>query len=265
VDNSGALVATGAGNAFAVTTEQTFTGYFDGLTLAFTANHSITGAATLDVNGIGAADLRKDGSAALVSGDIVSGQRVQVTHDGSNFQIMSRTVQAPVTDGTDTLTTRGDLLTRDASALARLAVGAANTFLGANGTDPAYVAAATQAEQVAGAALNKPVVPAVQHFHNGHAKAVVSFTANTTTPTITTLFNGGLGTLVSERHGDGEYTLSWDNALNNLFPNVQSQEDNTSAAITVITSTSIRVRVRNDTATLVDPTALFFHVFGVFA
>lgn len=39
------------------------------------------------------------------------------------------------------LTTRGDLLTRDASNNVRLAIGAANTVLGSNGTDPAWVAA----------------------------------------------------------------------------------------------------------------------------
>ena len=169
-DNNGSLVATGSSNAFAVTTEQAFTEYFDGLTLTFEANHSITGAATLDVNSIGPVALRKDGTAALVSGDIVSGQRVQVTHDGTNFQVMSRTVQEPVTDGTDTLTTRGDLLTRDASDLARLAVGAADSFVGSDGTDPAWVAGASQAEQEAGTETGKPVTPSVQHHHPSAAK-----------------------------------------------------------------------------------------------
>lgn len=37
-----------------------------------------------------------------------------------------------------TLTTQGDLLTRDASNLARLAIGAANTLLSSDGTDPSW-------------------------------------------------------------------------------------------------------------------------------
>lgn len=44
---------------------------------------------------------------------------------------------------TDPTTTRGDLIARGASALARLAVGAANTILGSNGTDPAWTASPT--------------------------------------------------------------------------------------------------------------------------
>lgn len=39
------------------------------------------------------------------------------------------------------LTTRGDLLTRDTTNNIRLAIGAANTVLGSNGTDPSWVAA----------------------------------------------------------------------------------------------------------------------------
>lgn len=45
---------------------------------------------------------------------------------------------ATLSAGGTPLTTRGDLLTRDASALARLAVGSANTVLKSDGTDPAW-------------------------------------------------------------------------------------------------------------------------------
>lgn len=44
---------------------------------------------------------------------------------------------------TDPTTTRGDLIVRDVSALGRFAVGAANTVLGSNGTDPAWTTAPT--------------------------------------------------------------------------------------------------------------------------
>ena len=146
-DNSGALVATGSSNAFAVTTAQAFTAYFDGLAATFEANHSITGAATLDINGIGAAALRKDGTAALVSGDIVSGQRVQVVYDGANFQILSRTVQ----QSENVLTTEGDVLYRNATVPARLAIGTAGQSLVTNSgaTAPEWASVPTQATEQA--------------------------------------------------------------------------------------------------------------------
>jgi hypothetical protein len=43
---------------------------------------------------------------------------------------------------TDPTTTRGDIITRGVSAIQRLAVGAAGTLLGSNGTDPAWVGTA---------------------------------------------------------------------------------------------------------------------------
>lgn len=41
-------------------------------------------------------------------------------------------------DGRTPLTTRGDLLTRDATGFVRKAIGAVNTVLGSDGTDPVY-------------------------------------------------------------------------------------------------------------------------------
>ena len=46
-----------------------------------------TGAATLNINGIGAIALKKDGATALASGDISAGQVYELVYDGTNFQI----------------------------------------------------------------------------------------------------------------------------------------------------------------------------------
>lgn len=97
-DNSGTLDATGSSNAFAVTTSQGFTEYFDGMTLTFTANHTISGAATLNVNEIGAESLKKDAAGDTENGDIVIGQRVAVSYDGTNFQIVGRIKQEAAVD-----------------------------------------------------------------------------------------------------------------------------------------------------------------------
>ena len=85
---------------------------------------------------------------------------------------------APKTDSSpdDLITTRGDVIRGSSGAAAeRLAIGAADTFLGSDGTDPAYVAAATQAEQETGTATNKPVTPGRQHFHQSSAKVWVKW------------------------------------------------------------------------------------------
>lgn len=71
-DTSGDLTSTGSANAYVLTTAQTITAYAEPLILAFKANFSCTGAATINVDGLGAKDiLRRDGTATQ-SGDIVS-------------------------------------------------------------------------------------------------------------------------------------------------------------------------------------------------
>lgn len=86
------------------------------------------------------------------------------------FNQLLRGFKAAVAAAANTiLTTRGDLLTRDASALKRLAVGGANTVLKSDGTDPAWgqvqtamIAddAVTLAKQAHGTAGNVPTFDA---------------------------------------------------------------------------------------------------------
>lgn len=96
------VVATGSSNAFAITIDDNDGGagldeepitwpLANGHVVMFEANHSIDGAATLNVNGNGAIAIQARGSEALVEGDIVSGQFVICFYDsGSNvFQMLS--------------------------------------------------------------------------------------------------------------------------------------------------------------------------------
>lgn len=89
-DNDGALILAGSANAYTATTARPITGYFAGLRVCAKANHTNTGAATLNLNGIGAAAIRKHANAALATGDIVSGQYYDFLYDAANsrFQIM---------------------------------------------------------------------------------------------------------------------------------------------------------------------------------
>jgi hypothetical protein len=58
-DTNGSLTSSGSSNAFAVTSNRTISSMVDGTRLSFKANHSITGAATLNLNGLGAKDIRR--------------------------------------------------------------------------------------------------------------------------------------------------------------------------------------------------------------
>lgn len=73
VDIGGSLSAGGTANGLTVTASNAFTVYADGLIISFRATADNTGAATLNVNGIGAKAIRKmdsTGDVALVAGEI---------------------------------------------------------------------------------------------------------------------------------------------------------------------------------------------------
>lgn len=60
--------------------------YTAGQTYRFVASATNTGAVTLNINGLGAKSITKDGAAALTAGEIRSGAVVEVTYDGTQFQ-----------------------------------------------------------------------------------------------------------------------------------------------------------------------------------
>ena len=136
--------STGSSNAYAVAANRTIAAYYDGMRIGFHANHANTGASTLDVDGVGAKDIKKNHDVALASGDIEQHQYVEVVFSASDdaFQMISPTANAG-SSYTDPLTTRGDIVKRGASATERLAIGAANTVLTSDGTDPSYSTVAT--------------------------------------------------------------------------------------------------------------------------
>jgi hypothetical protein len=79
-DHDGSRTASGSSNAFAVSSSRTISSLFDNLTLVFTANHTITGAATLNLNGLGAKAVRRFNNNDLTAGDIISGTPVAVIY-----------------------------------------------------------------------------------------------------------------------------------------------------------------------------------------
>lgn len=92
-DIRGNLVSGGTANAHTLTPAGTYTAYFDGMRFRFEAGNSNTGATTLNVSGLGAANVVKleptDGTYdALVAGDIVAGQIYDVVYDGTNTHFL---------------------------------------------------------------------------------------------------------------------------------------------------------------------------------
>ena len=103
---------------------------------------------------------------ALMTVDSVTAFIATLLDDGT-----AAVARATLAAQEDVITTRGDIVRGDSSGDAeRLAAGAADTFVGSDGTDTSFIAAATQAEQETGTATNKPVTPGRQHSHQSAAK-----------------------------------------------------------------------------------------------
>jgi len=81
-----------ASDSYAITLAPAPTAYVAGQRYTFKVNTANTGAATLNVNALGAKTLKKFKDQDLESGDIVAGQIVEVVYDGVNLQVVSALV-----------------------------------------------------------------------------------------------------------------------------------------------------------------------------
>lgn len=89
-----AITTTGSANAYVLTTGLSLAAYVSGQAFRIKTNFANTGAATINVDTLGAKSIVKSGSSALVSGDLVSGAIYTIAYDGTNFQIVGRWGQA---------------------------------------------------------------------------------------------------------------------------------------------------------------------------
>lgn len=79
----------GGSDSYAISLTPAISAYATGLMVNFKANTLNTGAASLNVNSLGAKTIVKDGSLTLETGDIKASQIIQVIYDGTNFQMIS--------------------------------------------------------------------------------------------------------------------------------------------------------------------------------
>lgn len=84
----GAITTTGSANAYVLTTSLSLAAYVAGQSFDIKASFGNTGAATISVDSLGAKSLTKNGTTALASGDIVSGNIYRISYDGTQFQII---------------------------------------------------------------------------------------------------------------------------------------------------------------------------------
>jgi len=118
----------GANDTYVITLSPVPTSYTDGMVVYFKANTVNTGAATLNVNSLGAKTIVKGVNTTLANGDIAAGQFVTVIYDGTNFVLQNPTATASTnpylglyTNGIDTKNTA------DASATQNIAHGLGTT------------------------------------------------------------------------------------------------------------------------------------------
>src|SRR5260370_370679 len=82
--------STGAANTYAITISTPVPqAYAAGQAFQFLTHQANAGAATLNVNGLGAKAITKNGATALAANDIANAQIISVTYDGTNFELVS--------------------------------------------------------------------------------------------------------------------------------------------------------------------------------
>jgi hypothetical protein len=106
------VAAAGTGDAITLDLTPSITAYVTGAVYWFKATATNTGAATVNIDAVGAKDLKKGaaGSTALAAGDITSGGVYAIGYDGTNMQLLNPGTQ------NITITAAGAAILDDASA-----------------------------------------------------------------------------------------------------------------------------------------------------
>lgn len=90
----------GANDTYTITVSPAPTAYTTGDVYVFKANTANTGAATLNVNSLGAKTIKKNSSSDLETGDITAGQIITVVYDGTNMQLVGTSYSPKYSNGT---------------------------------------------------------------------------------------------------------------------------------------------------------------------
>lgn len=115
VQNSALQYLSSVSGADTITASASITpaAYAAGQTFRFISAGANTGAATLNVSSLGAKSIKKQGTNALAAGDIASGALVEVTYDGTNFQLTTPSAAASISLSDDNTWTGIQSFTQD--------------------------------------------------------------------------------------------------------------------------------------------------------
>jgi len=96
-DGTGVYVGTVGGTAdvITLTTSPALTAYTAGQTFRFLASGDNTTNVTVNISGLGAKAITKNGAVALVAGDLKSGAMIECTYDGTRFILTSPSLNVP--------------------------------------------------------------------------------------------------------------------------------------------------------------------------
>jgi len=112
LQNGTFINGTAAGtNSYTLTLTPALTAYAVGQQFNVLFTNENTATATLNINGLGAKAIKRNGSKATKAGDILSGQVFSLMYDGTDFQIVGRVT----TDWSPTALSLGDGITNGAT------------------------------------------------------------------------------------------------------------------------------------------------------
>lgn len=163
----------GASDTYTCTVTPTLTAYTTGMTVIFKPNTANTGAASLNIDSLGAKTIVTSDNAALANNDLLAGSFHQLYYDGTSLRMQKdlnaganhAILSATHTDSLAGTVVRGDLIIGNSTpAWARIALGSAGQVLKSDGTDlawnsvlaPQYFPAAGCNNSAAGPALDIP-------------------------------------------------------------------------------------------------------------
>ena len=215
------LTSVSGTNTIVATAAVGMSAYATGQTFRFISAGANTGAATININTIGAKSIVKLNGSPLVAGDIPSGAMVSVSYDGTNFQLQSTLGVSSFSAGATGLTP--STATTGAVTLAGV-LGKLNGGTGALTATITFVARAANVVTISTAGVHSFVVG---DYVTVAAVTNTGFNGNFTitgTPTTTSFTYAQTGSTVSTTADTGTVTdLSYVNLATNvtgtLYPN----------------------------------------------
>jgi hypothetical protein len=205
------------------------TAYAAGQMFYFVAAGANTGAVTLNINSLGAKSVTRDGSTALVAGDIASGEVVIVVYDGTRFQTIGPNTfngTLPVANGGtgQTSYTNGQLLigntTGNTLTKATLTAGTGVTIT--NGAGSITIAAAGLPVMNVVSGTTQTAVAGNQYVLTNAAATTVTLPASPTAgDTVYVTVANNLTTNVVARNSSNIMSLAEDMTLNAAYAAVQ--------------------------------------------